>query len=221
MSLKEKALHFAMGAGYSLMQTMTPPTLDHDPEREEALWKLAAQAGEKGWTLAALRDVAGCDADLLFPGGPAEMVEAWADLVDREMVRRAQRVFDEGAYPRLSERVRHCVLERLDILEPFRAAERRACGIALSPCSGTASGRMLARTVDSIWRAAEDTSGGVTWVTKRVSLATVYVPTFLAWLGGSDRRVVEQVLDAGLARARAVGMVRKRVEQFSPFHRAA
>ncbi|BCI68601.1 ubiquinone biosynthesis protein COQ9 [Acetobacter aceti] len=211
MSGRDRILQFAAGAGYGLLQGMTPPSIEHSVERDQALKALAAVAGEKGWTLAALKEVAGADADLLFPNGRTELLEAWADLVDREMTERVLLAIDEGECPRLSQKVRRAVLERLDILEPYRAAERRAATMLLSPCAGKTSARILARTVNAIWDASEDMSGGVTWATKRISLTGIYVPTFLAWLGGADRGKVEQILDAGLARTRRLGELKQRL----------
>ncbi|MFT8719064.1 hypothetical protein [Acetobacter sp.] len=204
-------LQFVAGAGYGLLQGVTPPTLEHSPERDEALRALATVAGEKGWTIAALREVAGKDADLLFPGGRVELIEAWADLADREMVERVRFAIDEGECSRLSQRVRRAVLERLALLEPYRAAERRAATFLLSPCQKGVAPRILGRTVNAIWFAAEDMSGGVTWATKRLTLSTIYLPTFLAWLGGADRAVVEHVLDSGLANVRRFGELKQRV----------
>ncbi|NHN89741.1 ubiquinone biosynthesis protein COQ9 [Acetobacter conturbans] len=206
-----RILQFIAGAGYGLMQTVTPPQLERTAERDAALRALAGLAGEKGWTIATLREAAGADADLLFPGGRVELIEAWADLVDRDMIERVRFAIDEGDCPRLSQRVRRAILERLELLQPYRNAERRASTLVLSPCSRGVSGRILGRTVNAIWLAAEDTSGGVTWATKRLSLTSIYIPTFLAWLGGADRRVVEQVLDNGLASARRIGELKRRV----------
>lgn len=211
MSGRDRILQFAAGAGYGLLQGMTPPSVEHSGERDQALKALAGVAGEKGWTLAALKDVAGPDADLLFPGGRTEILEAWADLVDREMTERVLLAIDEGECPRLSQKVRRAVLERLDILEPYRIAERRAATVLLSPCAGTIAPRILSRTVNAIWDASEDVSGGVTWATKRISLTGIYVPTFLAWLGGADHGRVERILDSGLARTRRLGELKQRM----------
>lgn len=211
MSGAGKILQLAAGAGYGLMLVVSPPPLERSDERDDALRRLAAVAGDRGWTVAALRQAAGENADLLFPGGRIELIEAWADLIDREMTAFLRRAMDEGEYPRLSQRVRHAILERLALLEPYRAAERQAVSATLSPCARAAAARVMGRTVNAIWQAAEDMSGGVTWATKRVSLASIYAPTFSAWLGGADRQTVAHVLDGGLARARRLGELKRRI----------
>ena len=54
-----------------------------------------------------------------------------ADLEGREMAVRGMLAIDEGECPRHSQKVRRAELERLDILEPYRAAERRAASMLL------------------------------------------------------------------------------------------
>lgn len=207
-----KMAYLLMGAGYRLAQAAFPAPQEDNPERDAALWALADVAGREGWTLQALRTAAGPDADLLFASDRVALVEAWADLVDREMLRRVRDLSGlEGEEPRLSRRVRQAILIRLDILEPYRAAERRAVACLATSCAAGARGRVLGRTLNAIWRAAADEATGVTWVTKRISLAGVYVPVFLAWLGGVDRATVERLLDKGLARVRRIGEARRMI----------
>ena len=59
--------------------------IERSPERDAALDALLPLVPERGWTVAALREAAGEDADLLFPGVAVEMAEAWSDLADRRM----------------------------------------------------------------------------------------------------------------------------------------
>ncbi|NHO34177.1 ubiquinone biosynthesis protein COQ9 [Acetobacter fallax] len=218
MKFRTNAVGLVAGAGYRMMQAALPVQPEISPERDAALWALASRAGETGWTIPALRDSAGPDADLLFPGGRAELIEAWADLIDREMLRRMEEAGSEEQ--RLSWRVRQAVLTRLAILESYRAAERRAVACVSSPCAGGAAGRIMTRTLNTIWVAAGDDASGVTWITKRISLAGVYMPAFLSWLGGADRDTVERVLDSGLTRVRRIGDV-KRILSSRPVARAA
>lgn len=76
----EQALSLAVAG---LAAGIMPAPMERDADRDAALRKLASVAGERGWSMATLRSVAGPDADLLFPAGVVEMVEAWSDLCDR------------------------------------------------------------------------------------------------------------------------------------------
>ena len=60
-----------------------PP--ERSAERDTAIEALLPNVPFDGWTMAALRGAAGPDADLLFPGGVLDMVEAYCDLGDRWM----------------------------------------------------------------------------------------------------------------------------------------
>lgn len=208
MTISMKLAGLAMGTGYRLLQAAMPPAMEVSEDRDRALRAFAARAGQHGWTVSTLRESAGPDADILFAGGRAELAEAWAEYVDREMIRRIRAVpVDE---PHLSLRVRNAILTRFEILEPYREAEKRAVIYLASPCAQGVRARILSRTLNAIWEAADDYSTGVTWATKRVSLAGVYLPAFMVWLGGADQWRVERTVDAGLARVRLIGKIRGR-----------
>jgi ubiquinone biosynthesis protein COQ9 len=141
---------------------------------------------ERGWTFAALRlglrasggDAA--DAELLFPGGAADMVETFCDLADRRMAEAADGA--GVAELRVSRRVRALIALRLNQNEPWREAIRRALAIMSLPRNNAMAARTLARTVDAIWHAAGDRSADFSWYSKRALLAGVYGSTLLFWL---------------------------------------
>ncbi|MBO1360743.1 hypothetical protein J2D73_13195 [Acetobacter sacchari] len=192
-----------------------PRAIECSEERDSALKAFAREAGQAGWSIATLQRAAGPDADLLFPGGLREVTEAWGDLADRWML--AAMAGSEAAEPRLSRRVRRAVLERLDALTPYKAAERRAVAFLTRPCGQAAAARIAMRTVNAIWEAAGDEATGFTWATKRVSLSAVYGPTFATWLASDDRGKVERILDAGLERTRRIGACRQKLStRFRP-----
>ncbi|MBB2202888.1 COQ9 family protein [Gluconacetobacter tumulisoli] len=187
---------------------MAPGRPERSAARDAALDRVAAAAGQSGWTIATLRDVAGPDADLLFPGGAVDLVEAWFDRSDRDMIEVAHDL-DE---PRLSRRVRAVILLRLETIAPDRAAVRRALGVLLTPGNGHVLARTLARSVDAIWEAAGDRAEGVAWYTKRVTLAAIYVQVLLFWLArGDDMAAVTAFLDRRLARVARFGRMKHRL----------
>ncbi len=174
--------------------------------RDAALDLLLATYPFEGWTVAALCRAAGPDADLLFPRGPVDMVEAYCDLADRSM---AEGDAVEGRVP---ARVRAVIARRLAQNRPFKLAIRQALAVlAGHPATAAAC---TARTVDAIWHAAGDRSADFSWYTKRAILTGVYVSTLLFWLGdGSDDDAATLAfLDRRLAGVGRIGGLRRRAE---------
>ena len=189
-----------------------PGPIERGEERDAALLAMIPLVPELGWSVRAVRAAAGPDADLLFPGGPVEMVEAHSDLGDRRMEQGAQAI----AETRLSGRVRAIILLRLEQSAGEREAIRRGLSILSLPGNRMAALRSLARTVDAIWYAAGDQSADSSWYSKRAILSGIYSATLLFWLrdesGGPDTEAFLDRRLAGLARfGRASGRVREGV----------
>ena len=189
-------------------------TLERSGERDAAIEALLPLVPLHGWTVEALRQAAGPDADLLFPGGPAEMVEAYCDLGDRWMERDAEAL--DMAELRMPQRVRAVIAARLQRNAPHKEAVRRGLGLLALPGQAGASVRCTARTVDAIWHAAGDASADFSWYSKRAILAGVYGSTLLYWLlddsdGDGDTL---GFLDRRLAGVGRLGRLRKRAGRF-------
>ena len=187
--------------------------VERSPERDAALAAALAHVPFDGWTMAALRhglrdlDAEPLDAELLFPGGAAGLIEAFADRIDREM-EAAAAALDLPAL-RVPARVRALVALRLRLLAPHKEAVRRALAL---PGRAPAATRALARTVDAIWHAAGDASADFSWYTKRALLAGVYGATLLFWLNdhGEDDAATLAFLDRRLAGVAGIGRLRRR-----------
>ena len=178
-------------------------------DRDAAIRAVLPLVPERGWTVAALRQAAGPDADLLFPGGPAELVAGYIDLADREMAQEAAPIVAEQ---KLSLRVRTLIEIRLRQAAPHRAAIRRGLAVLALPANTALAARCTADTVDAIWRAAGDTSTGVSWYTKRAILAGVYGSTLLYWLNaGRGEADTLAFLDRRLAGVAQIGKARRRL----------
>lgn len=188
---------------------------ERSAERDAALVAMLPHVGMGGWTVQTLTDAAGPDADLLFPGGPVDMVEAYCDLADRWMVEDAAALSLDQL--RLPQRVRAVIAARLTRNEPYKEAIRRALGVLALPGRGMVAARCTARTVDAIWHAAGDRSADFSWYTKRAILAGVYGSTLLFWLREGDEAAALAFLDrrlGGLARfgrlkAKAAAVLRR------------
>lgn len=187
-------------------------------ERDAAVMAMVPLVPVLGWTVEALVTGAGQDADLLFPGGPADMVEAWTDLADRQMEADAA-ALDMGGMG-LTARVRTVIVLRLERQDPYKVAVRQGLAVLMARGRGVLGARMLGRTVDSIWHGAGDSSTDFSWYTKRAILAGVYGAVLLFWLQDTSAGNVETLafLDrrlAGLgrigkAKARMAGVLRRR-----------
>lgn len=185
-----------------------PP--ERSAERDAALLALLPNVEFDGWTIAALRAAAGPDADLLFPGGTLDMIEAYCDLGDRWM--EAGAMERDVASMRLSARVRTIIALRLEQNRPHKGAVRRALAVLATPGHAALAARCTARTVDTIWFAAGDTSSDFSWYSKRAILSAVYGSTLLYWLQDDsfeDERTLE-FLDRRLAGVGRIGRLRRR-----------
>ena len=98
--------------------------------RDAAIDALLPLVPDHGWTIAALRQAAGENADLLFPGGPAEMVETYIDLADRRMAVAAA---TQMTGQRLHQKVRTLIATRFAQASHHKAAVRRAFGVLSQP----------------------------------------------------------------------------------------
>jgi ubiquinone biosynthesis protein COQ9 len=202
------------------MSLSRPP--ERSPERDAALVRAVAHVPELGWGWRALAaglredgmeaEAARLEAELLFPGGAADMVEAFIDLADREMAGIAA---EPGfAELRTTARVRRLVLGRLEGLVPHREAVRRSLAVLAHPRHARIAAGTLARTVDEIWHLAGDQAADFSWYTKRALLAGVYTATLLFWLrdDSDDLAATSAFLDRRLAGVGRIGKLRGQAE---------
>ncbi len=191
---------------------IAPP--ERSAERDAALAALLPLVPIHGWTFAALRlgltDIGADprDAELLFPGGAVDMVEAFLDRADR----RLEEAAEDLSGLRTGARVRALVAKRFADARVDKDAVRRAFAILALPSNLRVAARCTARTVDTIWHLAGDTSADFAWYTKRATLAAIYSATLLFWLrdASEDDAATLAFLDRRLAGVAAVGKLRRR-----------
>jgi len=192
-----------------------PP--ERSPARDAAIAATLPHIPFDGWTLRALRaglaDIGAApeDAEQLFPGGAADMIEAFCDWSDRRMEAGAASL-DQGL--RLHQRVRALIALRLEQNRPHKEAIRHALALLALPGHARLAAACTARTADAIWHAAGDPSADFSWYTKRAILAVVYGATLLYWLrdASEDDSATLAFLDRRLACVAGIGSVRRRVE---------
>lgn len=174
-------------------------------DRHAAITAILPQAGSLGWTAAAR--AAGLDH--LFPGGTAELIDAYADYADARMIERAQPAL---AGKGLTGRVRALVAARIEAAEGERAALRRAMLFLARPGNLVLRTRLLARSTDRIWHAAGDISADFSWYTKRAILGTILsaVTLFSLQDGPGSARTLA-FLDRQLAAVGQIGKIKARL----------
>jgi ubiquinone biosynthesis protein COQ9 len=183
--------------------------IERSEERDSAIRAALAHVPALGWTRSALsaglqdlgRDP--LEQDWLFPRGPAEAIEAWCDMADRDMDEAA--VAEDLASLKIPQRIRRVILIRLEQAVPHRDAVRLALGHQSLPWNVPSALRTVARTADAMWAAAGDTSADFSWYTRRATLSGVYGATLAFWLQDEEegfprtRAFLDRRL-AGLAR---------------------
>jgi ubiquinone biosynthesis protein COQ9 len=201
-----------------------------DELRAELAPRIPAHAAFDGWNEAAIAMAAGeigVPADrarLAFPGGAAEMIDAWFDSVDKAML---------SAFPperiaemKIRERIRDLILFRLEAMAPQREALRRALSILAMPQNAPAGAKLAWRSADRIWRVAGDTATDFNHYSKRAILLGVYGSTSLVFLDDEsedmaatraflDRRI-DEVMRFEKAKARWRG-TKQRLPSLSRF----
>jgi ubiquinone biosynthesis protein COQ9 len=132
----------------------------------------------------------------LFEDGPISLIEFYSTATDAEMERRLA-VMDLKAM-KIRERIATAVKTRLAILKPHKEAARRAAALLSLPMHAALGARLVYRTVDSMWRAAGDTSTDFNFYTKRGILAGVYGSTAMRWFNDTsdDEKVTTEFLAA-------------------------
>lgn len=192
---------------------------ERSPERDAALEALLPNVAFDGWTYRAVRTglrSIGADpreAELLFPGGARDMIEAFCDLADRRMEQAA--ATEDFAGLHTPERVRGVMLLRLAQNAGRKEAIRRALAILCLPGNASLAATCTARTVDVIWHAARDRATDFSWYTKRAILAGVYSATVLYWLRDTSEgnEATIAFLDRRLQEVGRITQARRRITE--------
>ncbi len=180
---------------------------DDDRAKDRLLEALLPNVPFDGWTRRAIDAAAsrtGLDAAMLFPRGPRDAVawfSHWADAKTASALDAKTR-----ARLKVREKIALGVTTRLDILLPHREAVRRALALLSMPRHLPLGARLLYGTVDTIWRAAGDTSTDFNFYTKRGLLAGVYAATTFYWLDdrSDGTAATAEFLDRRLAEVLAI-----------------
>ncbi len=156
---------------------MTTSPLCDDPTLEEVRAALAPRVAAEA------ADAAGVDADiarLAFPGGAADMIDAWFAHIDAAMLDRLPA--DQLAAMKIRDRITALVEARLAIIAPCREALRRALSVLALPGNIRTGAQLAWRSADAMWAAAGDTATDLNHYSKRAILSGVYGATIAVFL---------------------------------------
>lgn len=189
---------------------MPPP--ERSAERDFAIEAMLPFVPLTGWSVQTLLDTAGPDADLLFTGGAADMIETYVDYADRQMEAAAAEL--DLLALRVPARVRRVIALRFEQGRYNKEAIGRALGVLAMPQNSLIAARTASRTIDAIWFAAGDRSADMSWYTKRAILAPIYAATLLYWLrdDSPDDADTLAFLDRRLAGVGRITRLRRRVD---------
>jgi ubiquinone biosynthesis protein COQ9 len=192
---------------------MDPLEMNLDELRMTLAPLVPKHAAFDGWSEAAVAAAAaelGVPADrarLAFKEGPAQMIDAWFDAVDRAMLLAFPPERIEAM--KIRERIRELILFRFELILPQREALRRALAILAMPQNLAEAARLAWRAADRIWRLAGDTATDFNHYSKRVTLIGVYGSTSLVFLDDDSE---------GLAATRA--FLDRRIDDVMNFEKA-
>jgi len=179
----------------------TPPR-DDQTMREAVLAAALPHAAFDGFTDGLLQKagaeagVAEADLARLFENRILSLVEFYSVHTDARMEARLAGM-DLKAM-KIRERIATAVKTRLAILKPHKEAARRAAAFLSLPMHAALGAKLAYRTVDSMWRAAGDTSTDFNFYTKRGILAGVYGSTAVRWFNDTseDEKATDEFLAA-------------------------
>ncbi|MDH5188662.1 MAG: COQ9 family protein [Rhodospirillaceae bacterium] len=169
-----------------MMTNAKPSKPPRDEIKDAIVLAASPHVAFDGWGMDALERGArdgGFDANTakrMFPEGAVDAIKHFANLSDREMLKKMDAM--DISSMRIRDRIIAGVRARLEFLTPHREAVRAGLGVLASPLHGAAMAKITASTVDAIWNAAGDKSNDFNWYTKRGLLAAVYSATVLYWL---------------------------------------
>jgi len=163
-----------------------PTEMTLDELRAALAPRIAPNAVFDGWSDKALAmaaselGVPALGASLAFPGGPAEMIDAWFDAIDRATA--AAFPLERIEAMKVTQRIRELIMFRLELVQPHKEALRRAVAILAQPQNFALATRLAWRSADRIWRIAGDRATDFNHYSKRAILVGVYGSTTLVFL---------------------------------------
>ena len=149
-----------------------------------------------------------------FPNGVPDALLYWQQCTDSAM----EQAFKDyhGAEMSTLDKVKYCILWRLEYLSPHREAARKALAFLSLPAQLPQAARMTWETADRIWQQCADKSTDYNWYTKRLILSGVLSSTLLYWLNddSDDMADTKQFLTRRLDNVMAIERGKKKMKSW-------
>jgi ubiquinone biosynthesis protein COQ9 len=204
---------------------MTSDTIRRDRQhsRDKLLEAALPHVVFDGWGMKALTSGA-ADAGIstgqihaVFVNPERDLLMHLSDWADRRMLLRLAEM--DLPSMKVRQRITAAVRVRIEAFSGHEEAVRLAIGSLATPGNATMAARNVYRTVDSIWRVADDEATDFNFYTKRGLLAAVLTSSMLYWLNDTsdhheetwsflDRRI-EDVMKIPKLQARITSEVQK------------
>ena len=172
-----------------------------------------------GWTMATLEHAAvscGYQKEMVisvFPSGVKDALKFFSTWADDEMLRNLAK--SETPPTRVRDKITMGVRTRLEVLAPYKEAERLAVAFWVRPMRKWEGAKLVWKTADVIWSYAGDTATDYNHYTKRALLSGVITATTLFWLsdhsaGGKDTwAFLDRRIDNILSLGKIVGKLKR------------
>ena len=160
--------------------------MDKQKIANDIIDKALSLVAEDGWnqaTLASGAVLAGykkTDVVRVFPNGAIDAIEAYARMVDAQMLEALSHY--NLTTMKIRQKITSAIRLRLELQLPHREAIRKAVALHSQPLNYHRGLRSLYTTLDTIWRGIGDISTDYNFYTKRLTLAGVYSSSLLIWL---------------------------------------
>lgn len=173
------------------------PAEDRTPEewRSPLLAAVLPHVPFDGWSEKALENAAADVgitselAELAFPGGAIEALEAHLSEADAQLAEKLAEL--DLPSMKIRDRITVAIRTRLEQQTANREAVRRGVFLLALPQHIALGSKALWRTADTMWRAAGDTSTDHNWYTKRATLSAVYSAVLLFWLNDDSEEFAD------------------------------
>jgi len=151
----------------------------------------------------------------VFPEKTADVLDHFADMIDRRMLASLAKNMPDPEELRVRERIKTAVMARLDILEDWREEEKMALSFWAMPIHKPRAARILWRSADRIWQWAGDRATDYNRYSKRALLCGVIASTMLVWINDDSgtleptRRFLGRRIDNVMQMGRFLGKIKK------------
>jgi len=198
-----------------------PAATHSENMREKILAEALPNVPFDGWCDKTLREAAeragATDADLkaAFPRGVNDALVFFSDDADRRAFETIQDA-DLKAM-KVRERITFGVRTRIEAVAEHKEAARKGAAVFALPQNAIDGATCVYRSVDTIWRAVNDTSTDFNFYTKRALLAGVYTSTMLHWFADTSEGFEDtwKFLDRRIADVMQIEKVKSQVIKFA------